>query len=95
MGEELVSVEIFPGPKVEMYCKACYEDLLKHAAKHLPELTSFVNLSTAPAQLQVPEYLIKDNSFMQLFFPADAIDLGVLRQRRRQERGLLETEEVR
>jgi hypothetical protein len=95
MGEELVSVEIFPGPKVEMYCKACYEDLLKSAVKHLPELTSFVNLSTAPAQLQVPEYLIKDNSFMQLFFPTDAIDLGVLRQRRRQERGLIETEEVR
>lgn len=90
-----MSVEIYPGPRLEMYCCACYEFLWVDAVRHLPELPLIVKLDSASLQFQVPEYLIKDNSFLQLFFPKDAISLGALQQRRRRERGPFEKEGAR
>lgn len=90
--EQLVALELYPGPRLEIYCCECYEHLWVEASPHMPELPPLIQLETETSQLQVPEYLVKDNSLFQLFFPSDPINLGVLRQQRRRERGQLEKE---
>ena len=86
---------IYPGPRVEAYCRDCYDYLWDLAAVHLPELPPLNGLRRKALDFSTPEYLIKENSLLQLFFPTDPITLGAIRQKRRRERGQVEKEEKR
>jgi hypothetical protein len=84
--EKLVFVELYPGPRLEVYCEACYGQLREQALGDIRDLPAPEALGRRGVTVEVPAYVVKDNTAFRLYYPADDIDLGLLRQRRAQER---------
>jgi len=89
--EVLVILELYPGPRLEIYCHECYAYLWERALSHIPGLPSIDKLTVEPSPVSIPEYLIKDNMSLALHYPKDNIDLGRLRARRRRNRNREDT----
>ena len=85
-GEDLALLKVYPGPRLEAYCLACYRMLHKRACVHLVDLPTTEDLPTEVMELRVPRYLVKDGSVLKMYYPKDFIDLGALRQKRKRER---------
>lgn len=78
--ERIYTLKIMPVGRLSIYCPACFDFLLERAESHIhipkPEVRK-------PARLNIPQYLIKNEDPLRMFYPDDPIDLGLYRQRMR------------
>jgi hypothetical protein len=85
--ERLVLVELVDG-KADFYCHFCYEYLRVRLAKDVKDPPAYSELVVgAPFAITLPSYLVKEKHALTFYYPADEIDLGLLKQRRKAQGG--------